>query len=93
MQDKIREYTQKLLYNRTNKNLNPKLDRIQAARDLRELKKLEKELNQRRSELQHNYKATIGGQLINRETAKLNSKATIGHVLNKAKQNSSYTDN
>jgi hypothetical protein len=85
LQDKIREYTQKLLINRSNKNLNPKLDRIQAARDLRELKKLEKELNQRRSELQHNYKATTGSKLVYRETAKLNSKATLN-----IKKNSSY---
>jgi hypothetical protein len=87
LQDKIREYTHKLLSNRNNKNLNAKMDRIQAAKDIRELRKLEKELNERRSELQHNFKSSTGGQLVYRETAKLNAKATISHVLSKKSVN------
>ncbi len=60
---------------------NPKQDRAQAARDINELRKLEREVNERRAELQHNFKATTGARLVYRETAKLNSKATVGQVL------------
>ena len=52
LQARIRDYTNKLLIRRLNKSQNPKLDRIQAAKDLKELKKIEKELEQRRMELQ-----------------------------------------
>lgn len=52
LQARIRDYTNKLLVRRLNKSQNPKMDRIQAAKDLKELKKIEKELEQRRMELQ-----------------------------------------
>lgn len=55
LQNRIRDYTNKLLVRRLNKNQNPKLDRIQASRDLKELKKIEKELGQRKTELQVSY--------------------------------------
>ena len=80
LQEKIRDYTKKLLDRRNNKSSNPKDDRIQAAKDLRELKAIEKELEQRRQEMQHNLRATTG-TLGHREMAKLNSKATMAHIL------------
>ena len=54
LQARIRDYTNKLLVRRTNKSQNPKVDRIQAVKDLKDLKKIEKELEQRRMELQVN---------------------------------------
>ena len=82
LQDKIREYTYKLLSKRNFQSENPKHDRIEAARDIKELKTLEKELEQRRMELQHNFRS-YHGNLLYRETAKLNAKAHISNVLKK----------
>jgi lipopolysaccharide export LptBFGC system permease protein LptF len=53
LQERIRDYTNKLLVRRLHKSqTNPKMDRIQAVKDLKELRKIEKELEQRRTELQ-----------------------------------------
>ncbi|CAF0934954.1 unnamed protein product [Brachionus calyciflorus] len=73
LQDKIREYTVKLLNRRNNRNENPKYDKIQAAKDLRELKAIHREIEQRRYEIQFNIRAYTGG-LKFRETAKLHNK-------------------
>jgi hypothetical protein len=54
LQARIRDYTNKLLIRRMNKSQNSKVDRIQAVKDLKDLKKIEKELEQRRIELQVN---------------------------------------
>ena len=80
LQDKIREYTNKLLQKRENRNENPKIDKFQAARDIKELRILEKELEQRRMELQHNFRSYTG-TIKYRETAKLTSKATVANIL------------
>ena len=80
MQDKIREYTNKLLKKRELRNENPKIDKLQAARDIKELRILEKELEQRRMELQHNFRSYTG-TIKYRETAKLNAKATVANIL------------
>ena len=82
LQDKIREYTNKLLQKRENRNENPKIDKWQAARDIKELKILEKELEQRRMEL--TYGTT--NKIKYRETAKLNSKATVANILKTTKR-------
>lgn len=84
LQDKIREYTNKLLARRNDKSLNPKYDKLQAAKDIRELKAIHREIEQRRYEMQYNIRAYTGG-LVFRETAKLNARGRIGNVL-KAKK-------
>ena len=79
MQEKIREFTQKLLSRRSNKSEDPTYDKIQAARDIRELKAIQRELEQRRIELQYNLRAHTGG-IVFRETKKLNSRAKLSYV-------------
>ena len=86
MEGKIREYTNKLLVRRNNKSTNPKHDRFQAARDLKELKLIEKELSKRRSELQHNFRSFTGDYHY-KETAKLDAKATVANILKTTKSN------
>lgn len=82
MQEKIREYSVKLLNRRDEKSENPKYDRVQAAKDIKELKAIQHELEQRRYEIQYNLRANTGG-LLYRETAKLNKKATTANILKK----------
>jgi hypothetical protein len=82
LQEKIREFTVKMLNRRDEKSDNPKYDRVQAARDLRELKLIQKELEQRRYEIQFNLRAHTGA-LVYRETNKLNRNATVSHLLRK----------
>lgn len=79
LQDKIREYTAKLLNRRDNKSDNPKYDKLQAAKDLRELKAIQREIEQRRYEIQFNIRAYTGG-LKFRETAKLHNKKKTSNV-------------
>ena len=79
LQDKIREYTSKLLARRSNKSLDPAYDKAQAARDIRELKAIQQELEMRRTELQYGVRAQTGGILF-RETRKLNARAKLSHV-------------
>ena len=81
LQEKIREYTEKILNRKNNKSINPKKDRIQAARDLKELKYIEKELGQRRRELQYNFK----GNMVYKEQAKLNAKVSVENILKMSK--------
>ena len=81
LQEKIREFSAKLLARRDDgKSDNPKYDRIQAAKDIRELRAIQKELEERRMEMQFNLRAYTGG-LVYRETAKLNKKATVASIL------------
>lgn len=61
----------------------PKYDRLQAARDIRELRAIQRELEERRMEIQFNLRAYTGG-LVFRETAKLNKKATVASILKKS---------
>ena len=80
LQEKIREYTQKFLSRRGEASSSePAYDRMEAARDLRELKAIQRELEQRRAELQFNLKAHTGG-IIYRETKKLNARAKLSFV-------------
>jgi hypothetical protein len=78
LQDKIREYTGKLLARRNNKSQDPTYDKIQAAKDIRELKAIQQELEMRRTELQYNVRAETGG-IIFRETRKLNARAKLSN--------------
>lgn len=84
LQEKIREYTVKLVNRRDEKSDNPRYDRLQAAKDLQELKAIQKELEQRRYEIQFNLRAHTGG-LVYRETKKLAKSATVSNVLKKNK--------
>jgi hypothetical protein len=79
LQDKIREYTNKLLTRRSNKSQDPTYDKVQAARDIRELKAIQQELEARRTELQYGVRAETGG-ILYRETRKLNARAKLSHV-------------
>ena len=90
LENKIVEYKNKLLARRSNKgvNSNPKNDRQQAARDLKELKLIEKELSKRRSELQHNFRS-FTGDVHYKELAKLDSKTNLAAIIKAAKMNSS----
>ena len=69
------------------KSSNPKNDRHQAARDLKELKLIEKELTKRRSELQHNFRS-FTGDVHYKELAKLDAKTNLSAILKAAKLNS-----
>ena len=83
LQEKIREYTQRIMARRNKiTNKNAKADRLQAEKDIRDLKKLEKELENRRMELQHNIRSTTGN-IVYREMAKLNKKPTLESILKK----------
>lgn len=86
LERKIIEYKQKLLSRRGSKgpSSNPKNDRVQAARDLKELKLIEKELVKRRSELQHNFRSFTGDVHYN-ELKKLDSKTNLAAILAAAK--------
>lgn len=105
LQDKIREYTNKLLARRNQPKGDAKQDKFQAAQDLREvkfllfnktnipikklfvylkLKAIEKELEQRRMELQYRFRAYTG-DLTYTETEKINSRAKVARL--KAKIN------
>lgn len=64
---------------RNDKNDNPKYDKLQAAKDLRELKAIQREIEQRRYEIQFNIRAYTGG-LKFRETSKLHSRKTLSNV-------------
>ncbi len=83
LQDKIRDYTKKLLSKRQTDTTfsSAKKDRIEAAKDIRELKMIEKELEQRRMELQYNYKAYTGSNLAYKEMAKINASAKVENFL------------
>ena len=74
-----------MLQKRDHRNENPKIDKLQAARDIKELRILEKELEQRRMELQYNFRSYTG-TIKYRETAKLNSKATVANILKTTKR-------
>ena len=65
---------------RNNQSLNPKHDRIQAAKDLRELKSIQKEVEQRKFELQHNFR-NVTGDLLYKEIGNKNSKITVENIL------------
>lgn len=84
LQEKIREYSAKLMQRRVDKGdeRDAKYDRLQAARDIKELKAIQRELEARRMEIQFNLRAYTGG-LVYRETAKLNKKATVANILKK----------
>lgn len=82
LQEKIREYAVRLMRRREDASADAKYDRVQAARDIRELKAIQRELEARRMEIQFNLRAHTGG-LVYRETAKLNKKATAANVLKK----------
>lgn len=82
LQDKIREYTNRLLARRQNQSTNPLEDKLQAARDIRELKAIQREIEQRRQELQYNLRAYTGGMIF-KETKKLNSRAKLSFVMRK----------
>lgn len=85
LQEKIREYSMKLIQRRGGDGdgeRDAKYDRVQAARDIRELKLIQRELEARRMEIQFNLRAYTGG-LVYRETAKLNKKATAANILKK----------
>lgn len=78
LQEKIREYTYNLL-NR-GKTVNAKYDRIQAAKDIKELKRIHNEIKGRCAEMQFNVR-TVTGNLIYRETKKMNHRATVSNIL------------
>jgi hypothetical protein len=74
LQERIYNYTRKLMQRQsdgTNISNNPKKDRLQAVRDLKELKSIKQELEQRRAEIQHNHR-TYTGDLIYKDKIKLN---------------------
>jgi hypothetical protein len=83
LQEKIRDYTKKLLSKRQTdtKYTSAKNDRLDAAKDIRELKSIEKELEQRRMELQYNYKAYTGSSLAYQEMAKINASANVNNFV------------
>lgn len=89
LEKKIIEYKHKLLARRSNKgnSSNPKNDRLQAAKDLKELKLIEKELTKRRSELQHNFRS-FTGDVHYKELAKMDAKTNINAIIKAAKLNS-----
>ena len=86
LEGKIIEYKNKLLARRSSKgrSSNPKNDRLQAAKDLKELKLIEKELVKRRSELQHNFRSFTGDVHYN-ELKKLDNKNNLAAILAAAK--------
>ena len=79
LQGRIREFTQKILARRNLKSEDAKYDKHQAAKDIRELKAIQAELEQRRIELQYNLRANTGG-LIFRETKKLNARKKLSII-------------
>ncbi len=86
LQDKIREFTQKILARRQNKpSQDPKYDKFQATKDIRELKAIQAELEQRRVELQYNLRAYTGGMIF-RETKKLNSRVKLANIMKYSKK-------
>lgn len=91
LQAKIHEYSIKLLRRKDEKHspdnaASAKYDRLQAARDIRELRAIQRELEERRMEIQFNLRAHTGA-LIYREMAKINKKATAANILKRAKSN------